>query len=277
MSRPNKIRAKASHKVTALSTEGALDRWQPGVQAAADGDNSISIYDVIGEDFWTGEGVTVKRIDAALRKIGNRDVVVNINSPGGDVFEGIAIYNRLREHPAQVHVRVLGLAASAASIIAMAGDRVEIGDAAFIMIHNAWVMAVGNRHDMAEVAAFLEPFDAALRDVYVQRTGMEAADIEAMMDAETWIGGKSAVEKGFADALLPSDETKKVENAGDLQVNALRRIEALACQNAPRSAVRDMLNQIKGKSGAAPEPAMQDAGDPEMSVALASLLDTIKG
>ena len=158
MSRPNKIRAKASHKVTALSTETALDRWQPGVQAAADTDNSISSYDVIGEDFWTGEGVTVKRIDAALRKIGNRDVVVNINSPGGDVFEGIAIYNRLREHPAQVHVRVLGLAASAASIIAMAGDKIEVGEAAFIMIHNAWVMAVGNRHDMAEVAAFLEPF-----------------------------------------------------------------------------------------------------------------------
>ena len=117
-----------SQKVTALTTEGAIDRWKPEVHAAADDDNSISIYDVIGEDFWTGEGVTVKRIDAALRKIGNRDVVVNINSPGGDVFEGIAIYNRLREHPAKVQVKVMGLAASAASIIAMAGDEIQIGD-----------------------------------------------------------------------------------------------------------------------------------------------------
>ena len=275
MSRPNKIRLKASHKVTALSTETALDRWEPSVQAAADSDNTISIYDVIGEDFWTGEGVTVKRIDAALRKIGNRDVVVNINSPGGDVFEGIAIYNRLREHPSQVHVRVLGLAASAASIIAMAGDKIEIGEAAFVMIHNAWVMAVGNRHDMAEVASFLEPFDGALRDVYVQRTGMDAGEIEAMMDAETWIGGKSAVEKGFADALLPSDETKQVENHEKPGVNAVRRIEASLCKDMPRSAARDLINEIKGKSGAAPE-AKQDAGDPELSGALMGLLGTLR-
>lgn len=276
MPRPNKIRLTTSHKVTALTTEGAIDRWQPGVQAAAEEDNSISIYDVIGEDFWTGEGVTVKRIDAALRKIGNRDVVVNINSPGGDVFEGIAIYNRLREHPAQVHVRVMGLAASAASIIAMAGDRIEIGEAAFLMIHNAWVMAIGNRNDMREVAEFLEPFDAALRDVYVQRTGGEADEIAAMMDAETWIGGRASVDKGFADGLLPSDETKKVANAARPEVNAIRKIEATLCKDMPRSAARDLLNQIKGKPGAASATATQDAGDPEMSVALGALLDTIR-
>lgn len=277
MPRPNKIKLAPSQKVTALSTEGALDRWQPAVQAAADDDNSISIYDVIGEDFWTGEGVTVKRIDAALRKIGNRDVVVNINSPGGDVFEGIAIYNRLREHPANVQVRVLGLAASAASVIAMAGDEIQIGEAAFVMIHNAWVMAVGNRNDMKEVAEFLEPFDAALRDVYVQRTGIEADEISGMMDAETWIGGKSAVERGFADALLPSDETKKVENREEAKINAVRRVEAHLCREMPRSAARDLINEIKGKSGAAPETAKQDAGDTELTASLAGLLNTIRG
>lgn len=276
MTRPNKIRLTPNQKVTALSTEGALDRWQPAIQAAADTDNSISIYDVIGEDFWTGEGVTVKRIDAALRKIGNREVVVNINSPGGDVFEGIAIYNRLREHPAPVNVRVMGLAASAASIIAMAGDNIEIGESAFIMIHNAWVMAVGNRHDMREVAEFLEPFDQALRDVYVQRTGGDAESIGKQMDAETWLGGKAAVEQGFADSLLSSDETKQVEAANENKVNAVRRVEAALCKDMPRSAARDLINEIKGKSGAAPE-AMHDAGDPELSASLAGLLDTIRG
>lgn len=276
MARPNKIRLTPTNKVTALTSEGALDRWQPAIQAATEDDNSISIYDVIGEDFWTGEGVTVKRIDAALRKIGNRDVVVNINSPGGDVFEGIAIYNRLREHPAKVQVKVMGLAASAASIIAMAGDEVQIGEASFLMIHNAWVMAIGNQFDLREVADFLVPFDDALRDVYVQRTGAEADEVAAMMKAETWITGKKAVETGFADTLLSADETRRVENAADPQVNALRRIEALACKNAPRSAVRDMLNQIKGKPGAAPEPATQDAGDPDLTGALAGLLATIR-
>lgn len=276
MARPNKIRLTPTNKVTALTSEGALDRWQPAIQAAAEKDNTISIYDVIGEDFWTGEGVTVKRVDAALRSIGNRDVVVNINSPGGDVFEGIAIYNRLREHPAKVQVKVMGLAASAASIIAMAGDEVQIGEASFLMIHNAWVMAVGNQFDLREVADFLAPFDEALRDVYVQRTGADADEVAAMMKAETWITGKKAVETGFADTLLSADETKRVENAADPQVNALRRIEALACKNAPRSAVRDMLNQIKGKPDAASEPATQDAGDPELTGVLAGLLATIR-
>lgn len=276
MARPNKIRLTPTNKVTALTSECALDRWQPAIQAAAEDDNSISIYDVIGEDFWTGEGVTVKRIDAALRKIGNRDVVVNINSPGGDVFEGIAIYNRLREHPAKVQVKVMGLAASAASIIAMAGDEIQIGEASFLMIHNAWVMAIGNQFDLREVADFLEPFDDALRDVYVQRTGADADEIAAMMKAETWITGKKAVETGFADTLLSADETKKVENAARPEVNALRRVEANLCKDMPRSAARDLLNQIKGKQDAATEPATQDAGDPELTGALAGLLATIR-
>jgi ATP-dependent Clp protease protease subunit len=276
MARPGKIRLNANRKVTALSTEQALDRWNPGVMAASEGDASISMYEVIGEDPWTGGGVTLKRIDAALRSIGNNPVTVNINSPGGDVFEGIAIYNRLREHPATVNVKVLGLAASAASIIAMAGDNIEIGASSFLMIHNAWVMAVGNRHDMQEVAAFLEPFDRALADVYVARTGADLATVQAAMDSETWFSGSQAVELGYADALLPADAVKQVENAVDPQINALRRIEALACHAAPRSAVRDLLNQIKGKPDAADDPAKQDAGEPELTGALVGLLASFR-
>ncbi|MBN0106041.1 Clp protease ClpP, partial [Pseudomonas aeruginosa] len=93
-------------------------------------------YEPIGYDWWTGEGVTAKRIAGALRAIGGDvDVTVNINSPGGDVFEGLAIYNLLREHKGKVTVRVLGLAASAASFIAMAADEVKIARAGFLMIH----------------------------------------------------------------------------------------------------------------------------------------------
>ncbi|EPJ5267720.1 head maturation protease, ClpP-related, partial [Providencia stuartii] len=114
----------------------ALDKWNSGIRAASS-DNTISVLDVIGEDFW-GEGVTAKRISAALRAIGNQDVVVNINSPGGDMFEGLAIYNLLRAHNGKVTVNILGIAASAASVIAMAGDEIRMGRGAFLMIHNCW-------------------------------------------------------------------------------------------------------------------------------------------
>lgn len=279
MARPGKIRLNANRKITALSTEGALDRWHPGVKAAAaDTPETISIYEVIGEDPWSGGGVTVKRIDAALRAIGNKDVTVNINSPGGDVFEGIAIYNRLREHPGQVNVKVLGLAASAASIIAMAGDNVQIGASSFIMIHNAWVLAVGNRHDMREVADFLEPFDEALASVYVSRTGQELAQVQDAMDHETWFNGTKAVELGYADSVLPADAVatdEEVEKEED-GVKALRRAEAALCHEMPRSAARDLLNKIKGRPDAALD-AKPDAGDAELAGALATLLNTLKG
>lgn len=279
MARPGKIRLNANRKITALSTEGALDRWNPGVKAATEGDATISIYEVIGEDPWTGGGVTVKRIDGALRAIGaSKDVTVNINSPGGDVFEGIAIYNRLREHQGRVTVKVLGLAASAASIIAMAGDEIQIGASSFIMIHNAWVLAIGNRHDMREVADFLEPFDRALADVYVSRTSQELDDVQKAMDSETWFNGSTAVELGYADGLLAADEVANDEAppAEEDEVKALRRAEMALCHEMPRSAARDLLNKIKGKPDAAPD-AKPDAGETEWVGALAGLLTTIKG
>ena len=108
----------------------ALQRWSPEVRAAAEADSqaTISVLDPIGADFW-GDGVTAKRISAALRYVGDVPVTVNINSPGGDYFEGLAIYNLLREHKGAVTVNILGIAASAASVIAMAGDEVRIARA----------------------------------------------------------------------------------------------------------------------------------------------------
>src|SRR5690606_11960490 len=144
-----------------------LAKWaQMPVAAIKDSDTTISILDVIGEDFWTGSGVTANRISAALRSIGNKDIIVRINSPGGDMFEGIAIYNLLRAHPARVTVEVLGWAASAASIIAMAGDDIRMGLGSFMMVHNAWGVVIGNRHDMRDAATLFDRFDAALADIY---------------------------------------------------------------------------------------------------------------
>ncbi|MEX6089284.1 head maturation protease, ClpP-related [Raoultella planticola] len=230
----------------------AMERWNGGIRAAKSDDNSISVFDVIGAD-WYGDGVTASRIAAALRAIGGADVIVNINSPGGDMFEGLAIYNLLREYEGKVTVKVLGLAASAASIIAMAGDEVQIGRGAFLMIHNCWVYAMGNRHDLAQVAADMEPFDKAMNDIYGARTGLSSEAIEAMMNAETYIGGSDAVEKGFADRLLSADE---IADDDDSPAAALRKLDAmLAKTDMPRSERRKLLKALTGsKPGAAATP-----------------------
>ena len=222
--------------------------------------------------------MTAKKVASQLRAIAG-PVEVQINSPGGDMFEGIAIYNVLREHPHDVTVKVMGMAASAASIIAMAGDTVEIGAASFLMIHNCWVLAMGNRHDMRETAEFLEPFDAAMVDVYAVRSGQKAEDIAKWMDAETFMSGSQAIERGFADALLAADKitTDDKAKAEDRRVNELRAMELqLVSAGLTRTQARDRINKIKGTPGAALDAdTTPGAGDPELTGALASLLKSI--
>lgn len=242
----------------------ALDRWNAGVAPKAAADNTITVLDVIGEDFWTGSGVTSKRIAAALRAIGDQDVTVEINSPGGDFFEGVAIYNALRAHPHKVTVRVLGLAASAASVIAMAGDEIQIGKAGFLMIHNAWVVAMGNRHDLADAAATMEPFDDAMATLYADRAGIDKAKAAEWMDNETWFNGEQAVDAGLADAFLPADAvTEDATKAEAMQgVNATRRIDArLAKTGMPRSERRALLADAKGGKHDAAPTVKHDADD----------------
>ena len=254
-----------------------LAKWAEHPFAAApDADANISIFDVIGDDGWTGGGVTAKRISAALRSIGNRDVIVRINSPGGDMFEGIAIYNLLRTHPAKVTVEVLGWAASAASIIAMAGDVIRMGLGSFMMVHNAWGMVIGNRHDMREAASLFDGFDAALADIYEARTGMARVEIERLMDAGTFMTAAQAVECGFADAVDDTEIHPETNASAQVrpEIQARRRIDAaLAKQGVSRTERRKMFNQIAGMHDAA-DTATHDAGiNP---AALQRLIDTIK-
>lgn len=231
----------------------ALQRWCPEVRAALDDETAtISVLDPIGSDMW-GEGVTAKRIAAALRAIGSAPVTVNVNSPGGDYFEGLAIYNLLREHPEPVTVNVLGIAASAASVIAMAGDEVRIARAGFLMIHNTWIGAAGDRHALREVADWLEPFDATAVEIYAARTGLGSADLATMLDRETWIGGQSAIDQGFADALLPADMLGTTDGAGEASMRAERKFDLIARRaGLTNSDRRELLQNLKtGKPGAA--------------------------
>lgn len=285
MARPGALPVPGDQRVGAFTKADVMSRWSQdaaGIRPAAleVGDNVITMFDVIGEDWWSGGGITAKKVASRLRAIGDRPVEVQINSPGGDMFEGLAIYNVLREHPQDVTIKVMGMAASAASVIAMAGDTIQIGAASFIMIHNCWVMAIGNHHDMAETAAWLEPFDRAMADVYVQRTGGVLADVIKWMDAETYMSGSVAIERGFADELLPADQTRVDEKAksADREINEVRGMElTLLAAGCTRSEARARINKIKGMTDSAPAHTTPGAGDPELAALLASLTNTIKG
>lgn len=255
----------------------AIAAWADMPLAAAEDAATISILDQIGQDFWTGEGVTAKRIGAALRSVGNSPVTVAINSPGGDMFEGIAIYNMLAAHPAEVTVQVLGIAASAASIIAMAGDKILMGDGAQLMIHNAWGVVVGNQHDMTQAAEAFAGFDASLADIYHARTGAKMAEIKALMDAETFMRADQAMRLGFADGTMQTGEGSNVKAVMTLpaDIAARRQIEkSLAMAGHSRADRSRMIAALGRPRDAAAEPtAARDAG--EIMSSLNKLASTI--
>ena len=262
--RPPALPLPHRENVQAFADPAVAARWadrHAGVRAVERGDNVITIFGAIGADFWD-EGITAKSVTRQLRAIGG-DVEVQINSPGGDVFEGFAIYNALREHPYNVTIKVIGMAASAASIIAMAGDTVQIGAAAFLMIHNCSVMGYGNKHDLRELADFLEPFDKALKDVYAARTGQKLDDLTKWLDAETYMSGAQAIELGFADDLLPSDHVTVDDDAKvkDRDANEIRGMERiLIASGLTRTQARERLGKLKGKPDAAAGDTGQEAG-----------------
>jgi len=240
----------------------ALAAFDPHVTAAIKDDAAtISILAEIGEN-WDGSGVTPSRISGALRAIGRKPVTVQINSPGGNFFDGLAIYNMLRAHPEEVTVQVLGIAASAASMIAMAGDSIQIAKAGLIMIHNSQWIALGDRHVMSETAAAMAIFDDLMAGLYEDRTGADRTEIANMMDAETFMSGEVAVETGFADTLLAADHVAKSKTTAGLPAH--RKVAAaLARANMPRSEIRKLMKELSSGTPSAvlDDTAMPSAGD----------------
>ena len=263
----------------------ALDKWNPAIQAVVENTSeAITIYGVIGED-WYGEGVTLKRIDAALRAIGDREVTVYINSPGGDMFEGIAIYNRLREHSQKVTTKVLGMAASAASIIYLAGAERQVASSAFLMIHNCWTFLAGNRHYLRDVADDMQEFDAAMADLYAETSGQPVEGMAELMDDETFIRGKRSVELGLATGLLSANEVVERDTEETTQANALKAMDtALAKAGMTRSERRELFASFKsgtpraaggGTRNAAPTDK-PSAVAPDLSASLSAATDLLK-
>ncbi|MDB6078746.1 MAG: hypothetical protein JWO82_2493 [Akkermansiaceae bacterium] len=155
---------------------------------------TLYLYDVIG--LWFLE-TDAKTFATALSQFTGDNIVVRINSPGGSVFEGFAIYNLLRDHPANVTVKVDGLAASIASVIAMAGDQIEIADNGFFMIHNPSGAVYGQSKDLRATADVLDQLKVGILSAY-GRSSVPVKDLEAYMDAESWFDATDSVAKGFA-------------------------------------------------------------------------------
>ena len=177
-----------------------MNHWYTIKAADVRGAADISIYEEIG-----GFGVTAKQFAEVLKGCGDFSIIILcMFSPGGDVFEGIAIYNLLRNHPADITVYIDGVAASMASVVAMAGDRVVMPENAMMMIYKPWGISGGNAGDMRDYADLLDKVETVLIPAYARKTGKSAQEITAMLEDETWMDGKECLKHGFADELLPS-------------------------------------------------------------------------
>jgi ATP-dependent Clp protease, protease subunit len=203
------------------------------VKAAADGSTEILLYDEIG--YW---GVTAKDFAGVLAGITSPSITVRINSPGGDVFDGLAMYNSLKSHPAAINTVVEGLAASAASFIMLAGDTVTMAENSLVMIHKAWAMGIGNADDMTSLAGVLGKIDGQIAGMYSAKNGKSAEDNLAAMAAETWMTSAEAKEFGLVDSIvgdeIAEEDAEENANAKAKKLKALKvkTIAALASVRA---------------------------------------------
>lgn len=194
---------------------------------AAAGDNAapeLILYGDIASETWWGDEVTPRQFTEELDALGAvHEIVVRINSGGGDVFAANAIYTRLKDNAAKITVKIDGWAASAATIVAMAGDVIEIPGNGVFMVHDPSLGLLGyfNEADLAKMTEELKVVKQSIVNAYVLKTGKDAAEVAAIMAAESWFDGKQAVDAGFCDKLMFEDAETTVENAAKIVVNSV--------------------------------------------------------
>lgn len=182
----------------------------------------IVLYGQIGASFW-GDGISAKSFSDELKAIPDtvKNITLRINSPGGDVFDGITIYNRLKQHKANIKVVVEGLAASIASIIMLAGDEIEIGTGALVMIHLPWTWAAGNRKDLEGVIDRLVDVEDQLLNIYQKRVKKYTrSEIRDMLEKETWLDAEQAIDMGLVD--------KQIEDSYPVAASAIKNAKWIA-------------------------------------------------
>lgn len=216
-------------RARALAVQHRQATGQPAFRAEVSGGRaSLYIYDVIGLDWWTGGGITAKSVQAELERMKGASVLdIFINSPGGDIFEAKAILSQLQRFSGEKVVHVDGIAASAATYIAMAGDRIITARDATWMIHEVWTGAVGTAADMRATADLLDKENGVYAERYASRTGRTVEEVREWMAAETWMTAAEAKARGFTDEIAeaePSDAGAEV--AALLNLSATLRARA---------------------------------------------------
>ena len=206
-------RTRSNAEITAKTWNKPLDKPDWYAMETKDGATEILVYDVIGWPFVEAESFV-----RDLSALDSDHITVRLNSPGGDVFDGVAIYHALRQHKAKVTTRVEGMAASIASIIALAGDEVHAYNATRYMIHDPWVFAIGNQYDLRDTADILEKIGADMVDIYAEHSNVGKRELKSMMRDETWFTAKEALDRGFVSKVI--DSGQKAQARFDLSVFA---------------------------------------------------------
>lgn len=191
-----------------MSTADNAGALPQGVRITARGTQAaeVLIYGTIGESWFFEESVTASDFRKELKALGSvKELVIRVNSDGGSVPDGLAIYNSLKAHPARKVVHVDGHAASIASVIAMAGDTIEMGEGTQMMIHDASTIAWGNAGELRRTAELLDSISGDIAEIYARRSGKPAETIRNLMTAETWFKAREAVDFGLADTTLAGD------------------------------------------------------------------------
>ena len=200
-----------------------------------DSGRTLRIEGQIADETWFGDEVTPQVFKNDLHA-GSGDITLWINSPGGDVFAAAQIYNMLMDYKGDVHVVIDGLAASAASVIAMAGTTVSMSPVAMMMIHNPWTVAQGEAKDMQKVIEMLGEIKESIINAYELRTGLSRTKLSHLMDSESWFNAKKAVELGFADKILFDKQEE-------------HRMETESYSFSRTAAQQDLLVKMQAKLG----------------------------
>ncbi|MCO6386358.1 head maturation protease, ClpP-related [Aliihoeflea sp. 40Bstr573] len=257
-----------------------VEAFDPAVvSASGDDETTITIYGQIGLDPFTAVDNTERRIAAALRAIGNREVTVSINSPGGSFLSGLAIYNLLRAHPAKVTVQVIAMAGSAASVIAMAGDDIQMADGSFIMVHKASAISMGNEFDMQDAAELLAEVDASMAEVYAARAGVDRKIAASWMERRrgdgTMFSASSAIQHGLADRKLNASAIKVKAEAPKIvpHERVLENALMAAANMSPQQAKAFVAEMKTGTRDAPVITVTRDADD--LRAAIEQLRSTI--
>lgn len=235
-------------------------------RAAGQGKGELQLYGIIESETWWGDEVTPQTFKNELDSLGDiSELNVYINSDGGDVFAGQAIHSMLKRHKAHVNVYVDGIAASIASVIAMAGDTVYMPRNAMMMIHSPWTIAAGNAKDFRKMADDLDAAREGMIGAYQSKSGIDRDELIAMLDTETWLSAEQAVELGFADEVEQSKQIAASVRGGTLTING-QQMDFDKFKNPPKLVatreIKPAVLEVVEEEGAAESPDPESTTEP---------------